>query len=69
MKRSKGPRRLHNLSSTSNINWSKYKQKNSLHFDERIKIEHMKSKLHDSEWVASYAFLPSIQFEIIFKST
>ncbi|TQR14737.1 reverse transcriptase domain-containing protein [Psychrobacillus soli] len=67
MKRSKGPRRLHNLPSSSNINWSKYKQKNYLHFDERIKIEHMKSKLQDSEWVASYAFLPSIHFEIIFK--
>lgn len=67
MKRSKGPRRLHNLSSSSKINWSKYKQKNYLHFDERIKIEHMKAKIQDSKWVASYAFLPSIHFEIVFN--
>ncbi|MEK4521154.1 hypothetical protein MKX96_05870 [Psychrobacillus sp. FSL W7-1493] len=67
MKGSKGPRRLHYLPSSSNINWSKYKQKNYLHFDQRIKIEHMKSRLQDSERVASYAFLPSIHFEIIIK--
>lgn len=66
MKRSKGPRRLHSLPSSSK-NWSKYKQKKYLHFDERIKIEHMKAKIQDSKWVASYAFLPSIHFEIVFK--
>lgn len=67
MKRSKGPRQLHNLPSSSKINWSKYKQKNYLHFDERIKVQHMKTKIQDSKWVASYAFLPSIHFEIVFK--
>ncbi|WP_281999025.1 reverse transcriptase domain-containing protein [Priestia flexa] len=67
MKRSKGPRRLHSLPSSSEINWSKYKNKNYLHFDEPINIEHMKTKLQDSTWVGSYAFLPSIHFEIVFK--
>lgn len=67
MKRSKGPRRLHSLPSSSKVDWSKYKQKNYLHFDESIKIEHMKSKIQNSKWVASYAFLPSIHFEIVFK--
>ncbi|GGE79608.1 reverse transcriptase domain-containing protein [Priestia taiwanensis] len=67
MKQSKGPRQLHNLSSSSEVNWSKYKQKNYLHFDERIKIEHMKSNIQDPNWIASYAFLPSIHFEIVFN--
>jgi hypothetical protein len=67
MKRSKGPRRLHNLPSSSNIDWSKYKQKSYLHFDDRVKIEHLKSEIQDRNWIASYAFLPSIHFEIIFK--
>ncbi|TYR72706.1 reverse transcriptase [Rossellomorea vietnamensis] len=67
MKRSKGPRRLHNLPSSSNIDWSKYKQKSYIHIDDRVKIEHLKPKIQDSNWIASYAFLPSIHFEIIFK--
>ncbi|MGE7778889.1 reverse transcriptase domain-containing protein [Peribacillus sp. NPDC097264] len=67
MKQCKGPQQLHSLPSSSKVDWSKYKQKNYLHFDERIKIEHMKSKIQDSTWVSSYAFLPSLHFEIVFK--
>ncbi|ATP41699.1 reverse transcriptase [Solibacillus sp. R5-41] len=70
MNRSNGPRRLHGLSSSSEINWSKYKKKEYLHFDKRVDIkndEHMQAKIQDPSWVASYAFLPSIHFEIVFK--
>ncbi|KMN41282.1 reverse transcriptase domain-containing protein [Lysinibacillus sp. LK3] len=67
MKWSNGPLQLHNLSSSSNINWEKYRSKGYLHFDERIHIEHMKANLLNKDWVASYAFLPFIHFEMNFK--
>ena len=70
MNRSNGPRGLHCLSSSSEINWSKYKKKKYLHFDKRVDIkedEHMQAKIQDPSWVASYAFLPSIHFKIVFK--
>lgn len=67
MNRSNGPRGLHGLSSSSEINWSKYKMKKYIHFDERVEIEHMRAKIQDPNWVASYAFLPSIHFVIEFK--
>ncbi|WP_197143242.1 reverse transcriptase domain-containing protein [Lysinibacillus sphaericus] len=67
MKWSNGPQQLHNLSSSSNINWEKYRFKGYLHFDERIHIGHMKANLLNKDWVASYAFLPFIHFEMNFK--
>ncbi|MEK3763446.1 reverse transcriptase domain-containing protein [Solibacillus sp. FSL K6-4121] len=70
MNRSNGPRELHGLPSSSEVNWSKYKMKRYLHFDKRINLikdEHMKANLQDPTWVASYAFLPSIHFKIVFK--
>lgn len=67
MNRSNGPRRLHGLPSSSNVNWSKYKTRKYIHFDERVKIEHLKANIQDPSWVASYAFLPSIHFELILK--
>jgi len=67
MKWSNGPQQLHNLSSSSNINWEKYRTKGYLHFDERIQIGHMKANLLNKDWVASYAFLPFIHFEMNFK--
>ncbi len=70
MNRSNGPQGLHGLSSSSEIKWSKYKQKKYLHFDKRIDLkhdEHMKANIQDPNWVASYAFLPSIHFKIEFK--
>jgi len=67
MKRSNGPQQLHNLSSSSNINWEKYKTKGYLHFDERIQIGRMKANLLNEDWIASYAFLPYIHFEMNFK--
>lgn len=67
MKWSNGPQQLHNLSSSSNINWEKYRSKGYLHFDERIHIGHMKANLLNKDWVASYAFLPFIHFEMNFK--
>lgn len=67
MKQSNGPQQLYNLSSSSKIKWEKYKTKGYLHFDERINIEHMKTNLLDEDWVASYAFLPFVHFEIKMK--
>lgn len=67
MNQGNGPQELHNLSSSSNINWEKYRSKGYLHFDERIRIEHMKTNLLNKDYVASYAFLPFIHFEMNFK--
>ncbi|MER2192141.1 MAG: reverse transcriptase domain-containing protein [Solibacillus sp.] len=70
MNRSNGPRRLHDLSSSSEVNWSKYNKKKYLHFDKRMDIkndEHMQAKIQDPSWIASYAFLPSLHFVIEFK--
>lgn len=67
MKQSNRPRQLHNPSSSSKIDWSKYEKKNYLHFDEPIEIQHIKDRLQNPEWVASYAFLPSIHFTIVFN--
>lgn len=65
MNQSNGPQQqLHNLSSSSIIKWEKYKTKGYLHFDERIHIGHMKANLLNEDWVASYAFLPFIHFEM-----
>lgn len=62
-KQSNGPRKLQDLSGSSNINWDKYKTKGYLHFDKQISIEHMKQNLQNPEWVASHAFLPFIHYE------
>ncbi|AIF65229.1 reverse transcriptase [Terribacillus saccharophilus] len=66
MKQSNGPRELHNLPS-SEINWASYEPKNYLHFDRRIDVEYMKSKVQDKQWITSYAFLPSLHFDITFN--
>lgn len=67
MKQSNRPRRLHNLSSSSKIDWSKYEMKHYLHFDSPVEIEHVKKKIQDSDWITSHAFLPSIHFNINFN--
>ncbi|WP_045518854.1 reverse transcriptase domain-containing protein [Neobacillus niacini] len=67
MKQSNRPRQLHNLPSSSKIDWSKYETKYYLHFDERVDIEHVKDKIQDPDWVSSHAFLPSIHFKINFN--
>ena len=70
MNRSNGPRRLHGLPSSSKVNWSKYKTKKYLHFDRSVDLkndEHMQANIQDPNWIASYAFLPSIHFVIEFK--
>lgn len=67
MNQGNGPHQLHNLSSSSIIEWKKYKTKGYLHFDERIHIGHMKANLLNEDWIASYAFLPFIHFEMNFK--
>ena len=66
MKQSNRPRELHNLSSSSKINWAKYETKYYLHFDAPVIIKHVKRKIQDPDWVASHAFLPSIHFNINF---
>lgn len=70
MNGSNGPRGLHDLPSSSKINWTKFKKKNYLHFDKRVDImkdERMQAKIQDPTWIASYAFLPSIHFKIVHK--
>ncbi|MBM7605951.1 hypothetical protein JOC75_003979 [Metabacillus crassostreae] len=67
MKQSNRPRQLHNLPSSAKIDWTKYKTKSYLHFDNPIKIEHVNNKIQDPDWVASHAFLPSIHFNITFN--
>lgn len=67
MKRSNRPQQLHTLPSSANIDWSKYESKHYLHFDKPINIAHLKRKLQDPKWVASYPFLPSIHFNIDIK--
>ncbi|KXY42242.1 reverse transcriptase domain-containing protein [Bacillus sp. FSL M7-1020] len=58
---------LHNFSSSSHINWSKYETKSYLHFDNRVKIEHVKKSIQDPEWIKKHAFFPFIHFEIKFE--
>ncbi|NKE07622.1 reverse transcriptase domain-containing protein [Mesobacillus selenatarsenatis] len=67
MEQSNRPRQLHNLPSSSKIDWSKYETKYYLHFDKPVRIEHVKSNIQDPDWIASHAFLPSIHFDIQFK--
>lgn len=67
MKRSNGPQQLHNLSSSADINWSKYDSKYYLHFDDRVDIEHVKDQIQDPDWVSSHAFFPFIHFKIRFN--
>ncbi|WP_240332516.1 reverse transcriptase domain-containing protein [Bacillus anthracis] len=58
---------LHNFSSSSHTDWSKYEMKSYLHFDNRVKIEHVKSSIQDPIWIEKHAFFPFIHFEIKFK--
>lgn len=67
MKQSNRPQQLHNLPSSSEINWGKYKTKYYLHFDEPVKIEYVKDKIQNKDWVVKYPFLPSIHFKMTFK--
>jgi hypothetical protein len=55
---------LHNLPSSSQIDMKKYRSKGYLHFDKRIKIEHVYQKIQDQDWVAKHAFLPFIHYKI-----
>ncbi|TYS58542.1 reverse transcriptase [Sutcliffiella horikoshii] len=67
MKQCNRPRQLHNLPSSSEIDWSKYESTNYLHFDSPIYINHIKKNLTDPGWVKSHSFLPSIHFNITFN--
>ncbi|MUK87425.1 reverse transcriptase [Ornithinibacillus sp. L9] len=67
MEQSNRPQQLHNLPSSSVIDWSKYEPKFYLHLDDRVHIEHVKSKIQDPNWVSSHAFFPSIHFNITFN--
>ncbi|EWG11613.1 reverse transcriptase domain-containing protein [Cytobacillus firmus] len=55
---------LHNLPSSSQIDMKKYRSKGYLHFDKRIKIEHVYRKIQDPNWVTEHAFLPFIHYKI-----
>lgn len=55
---------LHNLPSSSQIDMKRYRSKGYLHFDKRIKIEHVYQKIQDQNWVAGHAFLPFIHYKI-----
>ena len=61
------PKKLHNLSSSSNINWKKYRKKGYFHFDTPVKVDYLKNKIQNPNWVSSYAFYPFLHFQIIFK--
>ncbi|MCA1035705.1 reverse transcriptase [Bacillus infantis] len=67
MKQSNRPQKLHNLPSSSEIEWSKYDSKYYLHFDSPIHINRIKSYILEPSWVTSHAFLPSIHFNITFN--
>lgn len=42
----------------------RYRSKGYLHFDKRIKIEHVYHKIQDQNWVEKHAFLPFIHYKI-----
>ncbi|WP_100334133.1 reverse transcriptase domain-containing protein [Bacillus alkalisoli] len=67
MKQSNRPQQLHNLPSSSEIDWSKYELKHYLHFDSPVHINHLKKHIQDPDWVSGHSFLPSIHFNIIFN--
>lgn len=46
------------------MDMKKYRSKGYLHFDNRIKIEHVYQKIQDQNWVAKHAFLPFIHYKI-----
>lgn len=55
---------LHDLPSSSQMDLKKYRSKGYLHFDKRIKIEHVYQKIQDENWVVKHAFLPFIHYKI-----
>lgn len=61
--------RLHTppSSATEGVDWFKYKTKNYLHFDHKVNIKHVKDCIVDPKWIKSHAFLPFIQFEVIYQ--
>lgn len=63
MKRSNRPK-LHNLPSSSQINFRKYKSKGYIHFDRQKRIEHVAAQILDKNYIAERAFLPFIHFDI-----
>ncbi|PGW27111.1 reverse transcriptase domain-containing protein [Bacillus cereus] len=58
---------LHNFSSSAHINWSKYETKSYLHFDNKVKIEHVKRSIQNPVWIEKHAFFPFLHFEIRFE--
>lgn len=58
---------LHTPSSSATVDWAKYKTKNYLHFDNPLNIRRVKDRIVDPEWIKSHAFLPFIQFDIIYR--
>ncbi|RXI96304.1 reverse transcriptase [Anaerobacillus alkaliphilus] len=56
--------KLHSLPSSSQLDPKRYRAKGYLHFDSKIKIEHVSNKIQDQEWVAKHAFLPFIHYKI-----
>lgn len=58
---------LHTPSSSSTLDWSKYKTKQYLHFDVPLNIKRVKNLIRDPKKIKSHAFLPFINFDITFK--
>ena len=58
---------LHNFSSSAHINWSKNETKSYLHFDNKVKIEHVKRAIQNPVWIEKHAFFPFLHFEIRFE--
>lgn len=73
MEQSNGPHQLHNLPSSTKIEWENYIQKNYLHFDKRINMERtkvmedVKDYIENPDNITSHAFFPFIHFDIVFK--
>lgn len=58
---------LHTPSSSSTVDWSKFKTKEYLHFDIPLNIKHVKNLIENPNKVNSHAFLPFINFDIVFN--
>lgn len=58
---------LQDFPSSTHVDWSKYESKSYIHFDNRIKIEHVKKFIQNPVWIERHAFFPFIHFQIKFN--
>jgi|SRR5690625_77745 len=58
---------LQTPSSSATAKWKRYQIKNYLHFDTPLNIRRVKKLIQDPNWIQSHAFLPFINFDIVFN--